>query len=76
VLRADELVVVHHDDTVSRFRDVRYALDAEGLRIVTAAGDVKSFPRHDILTTYARLTHPRRPYETRRTPVDVLPAGA
>src|SRR3954451_24281417 len=44
MLRADELMVVHHDDTVSRFTDVAYTLGREGLRIVTSDGDVKAFP--------------------------------
>jgi hypothetical protein len=51
MLRADELTVVHHDDTVSRFTDVTYTLGREGLRVLTATGDEKAFPRHDILTT-------------------------
>jgi hypothetical protein len=53
MLRADELTVVHHDDTVSRFRDVRYTLGRDGLRVVTAAGDEMAFPSHDVLTTHA-----------------------
>ncbi|MFI7603031.1 hypothetical protein [Actinoplanes sp. NPDC049681] len=57
MLRADELTVVHHDDTVSRFTDVTYTLSREGLRVLTAAGDEKAFPGHDVLTTHARLTH-------------------
>ena len=51
--RADELTVVHHDDTVSRFTDVTYTLGREGLRVVTATGDEKAFPLHDVLTTQA-----------------------
>jgi hypothetical protein len=51
MLRADELTVVHHDDTVSQFTDVTYTLGREGLRVITATGDEKSFPRHDVLTT-------------------------
>jgi hypothetical protein len=54
MLRADELTVVHHDDTVSRFTDVRYTLSREGLRLITACGSERHFPRHDVLTTHAR----------------------
>lgn len=53
MLRADELTVVHHDDTVSRFTDVTYTLGREGLRVITASGDEKAFPWHDVLTTHA-----------------------
>jgi hypothetical protein len=53
MLKADELTVVHHDDTVSRFTDVTYTLGRDGLRVVTAAGDEKAFDRHDVLTTHA-----------------------
>jgi hypothetical protein len=53
MLRADELTVVHHDDTVSQFFDVTYTLGRDGLRLVTAAGDEKAFPRHDVLMTQA-----------------------
>jgi len=68
MLRADELTVIHHDDTVSHFTDVRYTLGRDGLRVVTAAGDEKAFPRHDVLTTHAlaraareaRTAHPWR----------------
>lgn len=52
--RADELTVVHHDDTVSRFLDVTYTLSREGLRLVTALGDERLIPRHDVLTTHVR----------------------
>jgi hypothetical protein len=52
MLRADELTVVHHDDTVSRFHDVFYTLGHFGLRVVTATGDEKAFPSHDVLTTH------------------------
>jgi len=54
MLRADELTVVHHDDTVSRFTDVRYTLSRDGLRVVTACGRERHFPAHEILTTHAR----------------------
>jgi hypothetical protein len=83
MLRADELTVVHHDDTTSRFTDVTYALDRAGLRVITAAGDEKAFPGHDVLTTHARLTHQRRPRadrriaeHDRRSPDGRLPASA
>jgi hypothetical protein len=59
MLRADVLTVVHHDDTVSRFTDVTYALDRRGLWLVTAGGDEKAFPGHDVLTTLATLAHRR-----------------
>lgn len=52
--RADELTVVHHDDTVSRFTDVTYTLGRDGLRLVTSGGREEHFPRHDVLTTHAR----------------------
>ena len=45
---------MHHDDTVSRFVDVRYTLGREGLRLITAAGGERLFPRHEVLTTHAR----------------------
>ena len=53
MLRADELTVVHHDDTVSQFTNVTYTIGREGLRVITAGGDEKAFPQHDILTTIA-----------------------
>lgn len=58
MLRADELTIVHHDDTVSHFTDVTYTLNREGLRLLTATGDEKAFPGHDVLTTYVLLAHP------------------
>jgi hypothetical protein len=57
MLRADELTVVHHDDTVSSFTDVTYTLSRQGLRVLTATGDEKAFPGHDVLTTHARTAH-------------------
>ncbi|GID28574.1 hypothetical protein [Paractinoplanes brasiliensis] len=51
---ADELMVVHHDDTVSHFLDVRYTLGREGLRVITAAGGEWLIPRHEVLTTHAK----------------------
>jgi hypothetical protein len=65
--RADELTVVHHDDTTSQFTDVTYALDRDGLRVVTAGGDEKAFPLHDVLTTHVRLTHQRCKRTERRS---------
>jgi hypothetical protein len=53
MLKADELTVVHHDDTVSRFTDVTYTLGRDGLRVITATGDEREFARHDVLTTHA-----------------------
>jgi hypothetical protein len=58
MLKADELMVVHHDDTVSRFTDVTYTIGREGLRVVTASGDETEFARHDVLTTHAAAAHP------------------
>jgi hypothetical protein len=60
MLRADELTVVHHDDTVSQFTDVTYTIGRAGLRVITATGDEKAFPQHDVLTTFA-LTRPAIP---------------
>jgi hypothetical protein len=51
--RADELTVVHHDDTVSRFTDVDYTLSRDGLRLVTAAGHERLIPHHEVLITHA-----------------------
>jgi len=56
--RADELLVVHHDDTTSTFTDVHYTLDRTGLRVTTADGAERVFPRHEILTTHVLLAHP------------------
>ena len=53
MLKADELTVVHHDDSVSRFTDVTYTLGRDGLRVITATGVEMAFPRHDVLTTHA-----------------------
>jgi hypothetical protein len=61
MLRADELTVVHHDDTESHFTDVAYTIGREGLRVITAAGDEKAFPQHDILTTVALTRAAGRP---------------
>ncbi len=54
MLRADELTVVHHDDTVSRFTDVTYMLGRDGLRVVTTTGSERHFPHHEMLTTHVR----------------------
>lgn len=54
MLRADELTVVHHDDSVSRFTDVRYTLGRRGLRVLTGAGEEIIFPQHEVLTTHVR----------------------
>ena len=53
MLRADTLTVVHHDDTVSIFTDVRYTLGRRGLHIVLASGEEIIFAQHDVLTTRA-----------------------
>ncbi|MBU2664250.1 hypothetical protein KOI35_12175 [Actinoplanes bogorensis] len=53
MLEAHELTVVHHDDTVSRFLDVRYTLGRDGLRVVTESGE-RHFPPHEILHTHAK----------------------
>jgi hypothetical protein len=34
--------------------------------VVTAGGDEKAFPGHDVLTTHVRLTHQRKPRTERR----------
>jgi hypothetical protein len=60
MLRADELTVVHHDDTVSHFTNVTYTIGRGGLRVITATGDEKAFPQHDVLTTLT-LTRPAIP---------------
>jgi D-aminopeptidase len=54
MLRADDLTVVHHDDSVSHFTDVRYMLARRGLRVVLATGEELLFGEHEMLTTYAR----------------------
>ncbi|WP_412750299.1 hypothetical protein [Krasilnikovia sp. M28-CT-15] len=57
MLPADELVVVHHDDTVRRFTDVTYTLGRTGLRVRAADGREWVFPSHEVLTTHVRLAH-------------------
>src|SRR6266540_1053872 len=37
---ADTLTVVHHDDTRTRYQDVRYELHRDGIRIWSEDGDV------------------------------------
>ena len=59
MLHADQLVVVHHDDTVSRFTGVRYTIGRAGLLIVTTTGTEIRIAAHDILTTHALLAHTR-----------------
>jgi len=54
--RADRLTVVYHNDTTTDHDDVRYALTAQGLRILDAAGTETQLPAHQVLTTHA----PRR----------------
>ena len=48
--RADTLTVVHHDDTRTRYKDVRYQLVRDGIKIFSDEGD-----QHltDILMTHA-----------------------
>lgn len=36
---ADLLTVVHHDDTRTRFKDVRYQLHRDGIRIWSSEGE-------------------------------------
>jgi hypothetical protein len=57
MIRADELTVVHHDDTVSIFTDVTYMLSRDGLTVVSASGDEQAFPGHDVLTVHAHCVH-------------------
>jgi len=37
---ADTLTVVHHDDTRTRYQDVRYELHRDGIRIWSKDGEV------------------------------------
>jgi hypothetical protein len=48
--QADTLTVVHHDDTRTRYFDVRYQLVRNGIKIWSDEGE-HSFT--DILTTHA-----------------------
>ncbi len=47
---ASELTVVHHDDTRTRYTDVRYRLYRDGVRVWTADGQ-RDHP--DVLMTLA-----------------------
>ena len=67
--RADELIVVHHDDTISRFADVKYTLGRAGLRVVSADGAEVFFASHEVLTTHVLLTH--RPAARRLNEVEL-----
>ena len=49
MLHADNLTVVHHDDTQTRFTDVRYVLHRDGIRIFSDKGE-DDFT--DVLTTH------------------------
>ena len=63
MLRADLLTVVHHDDSVTVFSDVRYTLSRRGLHVLMATGEQIVFPAHEVLTTHARtaaITSPVR----------------
>ncbi len=52
---ADTLDVVHHDDTRTRFTDVRYQLHRNGIRIWSAEGE---HAITDILMTQAYRQRP------------------
>ncbi|SNY40695.1 hypothetical protein [Paractinoplanes atraurantiacus] len=54
MISADELTVVHHDDSVSRFTDVRYTLNRDGLWLVTSGGVERHFGSNEVLTTHVR----------------------
>jgi hypothetical protein len=47
---ADTLTVVHHDDTRTRYKDVRYVLHRDGIRIWSEEGELAIT---DILMTQA-----------------------
>jgi hypothetical protein len=47
---ADTLTVVHHDDTRTRYKDVRYELHRDGIRIWSEDGELAIT---DILMTQA-----------------------
>lgn len=47
---ADTLTVVHHDDTRTRYKDVRYQLHRDGIRIWAEDGE---YAWTDILMTHA-----------------------
>ncbi|MEU4557211.1 hypothetical protein AB0F72_02395 [Actinoplanes sp. NPDC023936] len=48
--QADTLTVVHHDDTRTWFKDVRYQLHRDGIRIWSADGE---HAITDVLMTHA-----------------------
>lgn len=48
--QADTLTVVHHDDTRTRFKDVRYQLHRDGVRIWSSDGE---HAISDVLMTHA-----------------------
>jgi hypothetical protein len=56
VPHADTLTVVHHDDTRTRFKDVRYQLVRDGIRIFSDEGE-------DHLLTDILMTHAYRQRE-------------
>lgn len=47
---ADHLTVVHHDDTQTRYTDVRYVLHRDGIRVFSESGE---HDFNDVLTTHA-----------------------
>ncbi len=47
---ADTLTVVHHDDTLTRYTDVGYALDRHGVRVWITDGERV---HTDVLMTHA-----------------------
>lgn len=55
--RADQLTVVHHDDSTQDYTDVRYTLTRTGLNILTASGEQLHIDAHDMLTHHATVTH-------------------
>lgn len=59
MLRADHLSVVHDDDTVTDYDNVRYTITRHGLQILDAAGAETHVPAHQVLTTHAHTTHTR-----------------
>jgi len=69
--RADELIVVHHDDTISRFTDVTYTLSRAGLRVVDPAGTETLFAGHEVLTTHVLLTHRLTPRQHHQADLDL-----
>lgn len=52
---ADTLTVIHHNDTCTRFRDVRYQLHRDGVQVWTADGE---HAISDVLMTQAYRTAP------------------